>query len=103
VIGFTAFLAHLLVIALTEQDAVRLPVIAVGGAFEVLQGDLAQQSSKGGLTAITNYVSNNLRSTLTKSRPWTLYVVNLRLQPLFVFLAAAKAAQLVKLKYLPIG
>jgi hypothetical protein len=42
VVGFTCFLAHLLMIALAEQDAVGLPVIAIRLTPQVLHGDLAQ-------------------------------------------------------------
>jgi hypothetical protein len=41
-IGFTTLFAYLLVIALAEQDAVGLPVIAIRLTPQVLHGDLAQ-------------------------------------------------------------
>ncbi len=71
-VSLAAFLAHLLVVTLAEQDAVRLPVVAVRGAFEILPGNLAQQSSKGGFTAVSNYVSRNLPGALTKCCPQIL-------------------------------
>ena len=88
VIGFTALLAYLVVVALAEQDAVGLPVITVRLASEVLHWDLAQQSWKSDFTAVSNHVGYNLAATLTKRCP----------EPLLVFLAATEAAQLVKLQ-----
>ncbi len=82
VVGFTCFLAHLLMIALAEQDAVGLPVVAIRLTAQVLHGDLAQQSAKGDFTAISNHVGHDLSGALTKRCP----------EPLLVFLAATEAA-----------